>query len=616
MSDKTNNENPTSESEADENVAADENEDQATTSAEDAEREDASSEEAADDAGSDDAGDDDAGDDDAGDDDAGDDDAGDDDAGDEEEDDAEEDAEPKAINLDELPWDDGEGQGALYGYLAEFDTPGELIEGAEKVRDNGFQKWDCYSPFPVHGIDPAMGIKRTKLPWVVFCGGIAGLIGGMGLQWWANDFHWPWLVSGKPFWSIPANIPIAFETTVLLSALTCFFAMWIMNDLPRPFHPFFRNDRFRKVTDDGMFIGIEADDPHFDGANTRKMLLEAGASHVEPCYYDPDPRKKVVPKPIVGFIVATTILAVLPFACISKVRSEKSTKPHWHIIPDMDFQFKRKAQTATDLFADGRTTRPRIAGTIAFDPDARASNRLAYNREYNEGVKPGKAKAPDTFLVGFPSELAVDRKNMLRGQNRYNIFCAPCHGVGGDGLGPVHKRALTVAGTWIAPTSLHSPGVITQPHGQIFDTVSKGLRSMPGYGGRTSVADRWAIVLYVRALQRAKNASIADVAPAKRGAILPPPKGAKDPTKKPAAPTKPAPTKPAPKKDDAKKVDAAKAKPDAANPKAVVPAAKKPAAAPAPKKPAAAPPKKAAPTPVPVKKTAPATRAPAKRGNP
>ena len=137
--------------------------------------------------------------------------------------------------------------GPLYGVLAEFNDPHDLVEGAKVVRDAGFDKWDCYSPFPVHGIDPAMGIKATILPWVVFGGGVTGCAIGLAMQWWTNALDWPWLVSAKPFFSLPANIPITFETTILLSALTTFFAMWGLNRLPRYWHPFFRSERFHKL---------------------------------------------------------------------------------------------------------------------------------------------------------------------------------------------------------------------------------------------------------------------------------------------------------------------------------------------------------------------------------
>ena len=112
------------------------------------------------------------------------------------------------------------GDGELYGVLAEFDTPGELVEAARRVRDAGYTEFDCYSPFPVHGIDPAMGIKRTILPAIIFGGGMTGALGGLLLQWYTNAHAWTWNISGKPLWSIPANIPVAYELAILVSAIT------------------------------------------------------------------------------------------------------------------------------------------------------------------------------------------------------------------------------------------------------------------------------------------------------------------------------------------------------------------------------------------------------------
>src|ERR1700753_2960116 len=111
----------------------------------------------------------------------------------------------------------GNGGGPLYGILAEYDTPGELVEAARKVKDAGYTEFDCYSPFPVHGIDPAMGIKRTILPLAIFCGGFSGAVGGLLWQWYCNAYSWGCNTSGKPVWSIPANIPIAYECGILLA---------------------------------------------------------------------------------------------------------------------------------------------------------------------------------------------------------------------------------------------------------------------------------------------------------------------------------------------------------------------------------------------------------------
>src|SRR6185436_16744213 len=107
-----------------------------------------------------------------------------------------------------------EGKTVLHGLLAEYETPKGLIAAAEKVRNAGFKNWDTFTPFPVHGIDAAMGTKATILPWLILGGGLTGCLTAVTFQWWANAVDYPFKISGKPFWSLPANIPITFELTV------------------------------------------------------------------------------------------------------------------------------------------------------------------------------------------------------------------------------------------------------------------------------------------------------------------------------------------------------------------------------------------------------------------
>lgn len=173
------------------------------------------------------------------------------------------------------------GSGELYGLLAEFETSGELLAAAERVREAGYSRWDCFSPFPVHGLDRAMGLRDTRLPWVVLLGGIGGCAAALLLQWWTNAVNYPFMISGKPLFSLPANIPIAFELTVLFSALTAFAAMFMFNRLPQFYHPAFKNARFRKVTDDRFFIAIETSDPRFDETRTTELLRSTGSARIE-----------------------------------------------------------------------------------------------------------------------------------------------------------------------------------------------------------------------------------------------------------------------------------------------------------------------------------------------
>ncbi len=171
--------------------------------------------------------------------------------------------------------------GHLLGYLAEFETVDGLYLACQQVRDQGYRRWDAHAPFPVHGLDDAMGIRATKLPWLVFFAGAAG--GGLGLllQWWTNAVDYPVIISGKPMFSIPANIPITFETTVLLAALSAFIGMLAFNGLPRYHHPVFRSKRFRRATTDRFFISIDAKDPKFSATDTRKFLDSLQGARVE-----------------------------------------------------------------------------------------------------------------------------------------------------------------------------------------------------------------------------------------------------------------------------------------------------------------------------------------------
>ncbi len=169
----------------------------------------------------------------------------------------------------------------LYGLLVEFDDVDALVEAAEKVRDAGYTRWDVHSPFPVHGLDDAMGIRPTILPYGVLLAGLAGGGGAMLLQWWTNAFDYPLIISGKPFFSVPANIPVAFELTILLAAVTAFVGMLALNGLPQPYHPLFTSRRFRRATTDAFFITVEATDPQFDPTRTRELLASLGGSEPE-----------------------------------------------------------------------------------------------------------------------------------------------------------------------------------------------------------------------------------------------------------------------------------------------------------------------------------------------
>jgi len=172
-------------------------------------------------------------------------------------------------------------EGEPYGLLVRFRGPGDLMEAAKRVRDEGFREWDVHSPFPVHGMDRAMGLPSTRLPWLVLGGGITGFLGALLLQWWTNAMDYPFLISGKPIFSLAANIPVAFELTILLSAMATVTGLFLLMKLPRFHHPLFHKPAFRKVTNDQFFICIKARDGKFDPEKTGSFVSTLGGVSAE-----------------------------------------------------------------------------------------------------------------------------------------------------------------------------------------------------------------------------------------------------------------------------------------------------------------------------------------------
>jgi mono/diheme cytochrome c family protein len=205
----------------------------------------------------------------------------------------------------------------------------------------------------------------------------------------------------------------------------------------------------------------------------------------------------VAPRWLLYAAVLLAALALVPFALIARSRATTSARPRVHLILDMAQQPKFKTQTANPLFADGRAMRPPVPGTVA-------RGDLDGDEAYRTG------RAGDGWVTDFP--VGVTAQLMRRGQERYDIYCTPCHGMAGYGDGPVAMRADALReGTWTPPSSYHTDLVRGRPVGQIFNTITDGIRNMPAYGEQIPVADRWAIVAYVRALQRSQAASVADV---------------------------------------------------------------------------------------------------------
>jgi hypothetical protein len=167
------------------------------------------------------------------------------------------------------------------GIVAEFDSPAALLHAAESLRDAGYKRFDCHSPFPIHGMDRAMGLRRSPLGWIVGMCALFGASGGLLLQWWTSAVDYPFVISGKPFFSYQAFVPVTFGLGVLLGAASAVIGMLALSRLPMLHHPVFHSDRFARFSDEGFFVSIESSDKRFDSTETRSLIESVGGRNIE-----------------------------------------------------------------------------------------------------------------------------------------------------------------------------------------------------------------------------------------------------------------------------------------------------------------------------------------------
>ncbi len=204
-----------------------------------------------------------------------------------------------------------------------------------------------------------------------------------------------------------------------------------------------------------------------------------------------------LPRWIVYSIIVLVTLSWIPLALALRARMVRSAKPPLHVVTDMDNQPSFRTQKRNMMFADRRAMRPQVSGTVA-QGQLIANESLAFGKD------------GEVWITAFP--LVVDQVLLGRGKREFSIYCSPCHGHSGYGDGAVAKRADTLQeGTWTPPSSFHTDLIRSRPVGHIYNTITNGIRNMPAYGPQISVEDRWAVVAYVRALQRSQYAGVEDV---------------------------------------------------------------------------------------------------------
>ncbi len=369
----------------------------------------------------------------------------------------------------------------IFGITALFKDPDSIISAAKKTSLSGYTKWDVNTPYPIHGMDNAMNIKPSKLGFVTLICGLSGTTIALLLMWWTMSVDYPMVIGGKPFFSLPAFIPVTFELTVILataSTVAIMFAFFF--GLPENSHPLHDTDYMKKVSRDHYGVVIEADDPKFNETVVKDFLKSLNPVSIDVIYYPEKETYPIFEPKFLGVLAATAIIVSL--GTYLTLNSLMYIEPfNWMMNQD-----KIIPQSKSEYFADERGMRMPVEGTVA-------RGFIPY---------PYLGELIPTEVLLNPS---ISTKAILElGERKFLTYCSPCHGDFGDG-------DSRLRGQFQNPPTLHSDRARNFSDGMIYHIMTNGQNIMPSYSSQVSREERWAIVNYIRVLQRAKNANEHDV---------------------------------------------------------------------------------------------------------
>ncbi len=374
----------------------------------------------------------------------------------------------------------------LYSITSLFKTPDEIIRAAGATRAAGYEQFDVHTPYPVHGMDAAMNLKPSKIGRFAFVFGLLGAISAIGFMTWTTVVDYPLMIGGKPFWAWPAYVPISFELTVLATAVLSTIAMIVFYfKFPNNAHPLHDTAYMKRVSADAFGISIQASDPKFDEKKVKAFLINLGGQNVGPVYYDAEDFSKLPKLFDVKFLALVVVVGL-----VSSAASYWSFNKLMYLQPFnwMEVQAKQNVQQPSNLFKDGIGMRRPVEGTVA-------RGFLPYPYA---GVK---ADSVPRFLV---NPLPATSKVIALGKVRYLTYCSPCHG-------NFARGDSRLQGQFPSPPTLQTDQVRNWPDGRIYHIITVGQNAMPSYAAQISREDRWAIIRYIRVLQRAQNAKESDL---------------------------------------------------------------------------------------------------------
>jgi mono/diheme cytochrome c family protein len=377
-----------------------------------------------------------------------------------------------------------------FAVLGLFDDADALMAAIPKVREKVSSPVEAYTPYAIHGIEEALGLRRSPLAGMVMVMGFIGAVTALFFQWWMSAVDYPIITGGKAPFSWQAFVPIMFEVTVLFATFTAGLGMLLLlNKLPYFGHPVLHSKAIEGITRDKFALSVEASEGAVDVETARAALLSAGASSVEALPLPatgPSLTAQFILRSILGVVVACGISGLAMYWAI-KLFPVLPPMVHMEDQPRLD------PQRADDFFRDGHGMQQPVEGTVA------------------RGYLPLGVASQDEAAV-LVNPLPRTAEVLEKGRAGYTNHCVVCHGPLGNGV-PTLTKAYNAK-----PANLVSQQFRDYPDGKIYWAIVKGKNAMPSYAYDLSEEERWAVVHYVRALQRAQSALPGDLAGAAAGA--------------------------------------------------------------------------------------------------
>lgn len=369
----------------------------------------------------------------------------------------------------------------IYSVVGLFDTADEIIHASEKVVEQGYKKFDINTPFPVHGMNQAMKLKPSPMGYFALVFGLTGTAIALLTMAFMMTFDYPINIGGKPLFPLPAFIPVTFEVTVLLASIgTVLALLFVFFKMPHNSHPLHDTNYMKKCTTEKFGVCLEAEDERFNEEEAKSFLEKLGAKEIETIYTVKEDVPPIFTKQFVGFLVFTVIVIS---GATYFVTNKLMFMPPYNWMMD---QHRVNAQSVSTFFPDSFSMREKVEGTVprGFMPE-----------EYKE--------SPDSAGKYLQNPLEYNEKNIALGKKKFLTYCSPCHG-------NLAKGDSRLKDNFPKPPTLHSKKLKEWTDGRIYHVITFGQGVMPAYAKQVTREERWAIIQYIRTLQRALNPSEED----------------------------------------------------------------------------------------------------------